>query len=272
MTERYEYYWLNGRLVEFVNRKRGQRGRWPHSRYHAEQLVLTVQRVGKRNAFTLGPQETPDRAAEAILRYSRYFSDTRTPDIGSIVPRELREEVSRELADIARRVARQFEGSGNEEGQSGMLSGLANEVGTRRVGEWEVTIRTQVFSPQTKEPRVGADMGIIVDIRQGANRVVKAALIQAKRAEEPVDSPMGLPDIERQMRRMRHTTKESYVLVYSDEETFVVTPDQPDYRIHIEGFFSDIIECRRGDRAHRAVAQAYDRSATIDVTLATAGQ
>lgn len=269
MVERYEYFWRNGRVHEHVSRKKGNRGRWPTPPYRREELIMTAQRVGKRNNLTFGPQQTPSRVTEALLRFTRLFTDTSIADIGPLVPSGLRSEIAAELEFVARILVEQFESAAIEESQTGVFTVLSNRIGTKRFGEWEVTIRTQAFSPNTKEPRVGADVGVILDLRQGDRRVVKAVLIQAKRAEEPVSRPMDIQDLQEQVAKMRETTDESYGMIFSDQQAFIFDPDEQDARIDIGDFFLDMLSCQRGDREQVAVAQAYDKSAVIDVTVAT---
>ena len=270
--ERFEYYWRDGRVVEYVNRRKTTRARFPKVRYPKSELIASVRRVNHRNEVETGPQNTPDRLAEALLRYSRYFCDPETPDIGTEIPPELLRQVVEHAKNATDRVTRQWESVGNEEGQSGLFAGTINDVDKFQYGEWEATVRVQVFSPQIKEPLVGADLGIIVDLRNGPQQVVKAALIQAKRTEGKPASTMNLPDFAEQIGKMRETTDESYGLIYSDDITYLVHSDQPDKPISVERFFSETLLCRLGDRSHRTVAQAYDRAAVIDVTVATGGR
>jgi hypothetical protein len=268
-SARFEYYWEKGRVVEYTNHRDGNRGRWPKSQHEPRKLIVAIQRRTSGSVMTNGPAATPDRLAEALLRCSRYYCDTRSKDIGKVVPKELLDRVKKKLRKETDRVTRQWESTANEEGQTGFFAGLINEVSKFQQDDWEATIRVQVFSPQTKEPRVGADMGIIVDLRQGDNRVVKAALVQAKRVDSIPDSPMKLPDLKKQIAQMQKTTNEAYGMIQSPEETYLFDPDAPGEHISIESFFVDKIECRRGDRQRRAVAQAYDRSILIDLTIAT---
>lgn len=266
--ERFEYYWLNGRVVERINRRRSASVKFPGLYYPKDYLIATIRRMQSSNIVVWGPQDAPERTAEAMLRYSRYFCDPESTDIGTEIPRSLLQTVVEHVSDATERVTKQWESTGNEEGQSGYFAGAINEVEKFQDGEWEATIRLQVFSPQIKEPLVGADMGIIVDLRNGAQRVVKATLVQAKRTEGLPASLIKLPDLRDQLEKMHETTDESYGLIFSNKGTFFVHDINPRKNISVRRFFEDKFVCRRGDRRHQTVAQAYDRSAVIDVTVA----
>jgi hypothetical protein len=272
MDERFEYYWENGRVVEYINHRAGRRGRWPHSVHDPGNLIVAIRRVRQTNHVDFGPQRTSERVRDALLRYSRYDCDPMEMDIGPGVPEELLRAVANQARSVAENVTRQWEACGNEEGQTGFFSGLMNTSSSFRYGEWEATIRVQAFSPQTKEPLVGADVGVIVDLHRAAQRIVKGALVQAKRTRQPPPNPMRLPDLHDQVFTMRQTTRESYGMIYSDYGTYMFHPDEPQEQIGMDRFFSDMIVCRRGDRSEEAVAQAYDRSVVIDITVATGTQ
>lgn len=266
--QRFEYYWQGGRIVEYVNRRTSVRSRFPKSPHPRDELIVSVRRIHGRNELQSGLQLTPDRLAECVLRFSRYFCDLATTEMPDEIPPELIYEIIQHARAATDLVTNQWESAGNEEGQSGLFAGTINNVDKFRYFDWEVAIRVQVFSTQTKEKHVGADLGIIMDIGRGSQRVVKASLVQAKRTEGVPVSTSRLPDIADQFSTMQQTTLESYGLIYSDQGTYFVHSDHPDEPITVEMFFKDNLLCRRGDRSRRTVAQAYDRSAVIDVAVA----
>jgi hypothetical protein len=76
---------------------------------------------------------------------------------------------------------------------------------------WRVRIRTQEYSPNVKEPKLGANAGILVEIRHSAGgRVVKAAWLQAKRVDVLPVEPLRDAALDEQMQKMGTRTADAY--------------------------------------------------------------
>lgn len=269
MPNRFEYYWENGRIVEYENHHSGHGGPWPMGPHDHDDLIAAVRTVNSHNQLTFGPQATPDRVARALVRFSRHDCDPNTPEIGQSIPGELLHNVSQHVKTLTEMLVDEYIAVGNEVAQSGLFAGVLNSGKVFQFGEWEATIRAQVFSSETKEPKVGADMGIIVDVRRGNDRVVKGSLIQAKREEGWQGDVNKLPRFVGQAKKMQETTHESYGMIFSPDDSYIFSPENPQERIPLDRFFADQLRCRRGDRNPEAVAQAYDQSIVIDMTVAT---
>jgi hypothetical protein len=268
---RWDYYWIDGRIKEVVNKRSHKKGRWKADKKNKGKLVVSIRKSAKKLLTDYGPMQTPDRVAESLLRFYRNFANQSLADIGSKIPPELLHRLVDELREAIQKVNRQWEETGNEEGQSGFFAGTLNELQKFIFEGWEISIRVQVFSPNSKEPLVGADIGIICDLKNGEERVVKGALVQAKKTTTEPEDRLSLPDLENQAALMKETTDESYGLVYKPEESYMFRTDHPDNPISVEEFFKDTLICRRGDRDIKTVAQAYDRTAVIDLTLDSDG-
>jgi hypothetical protein len=150
------------------------------------------------------------------------------------------------------------------------------------------------FPEQSEEKRTGADGGIVVSVRNGAEEVRKAVLFQAKRLpqERPVRA-LTIPKIEasrlrRQLDQMVELSDESIVLVQTRERMYAVAAVSADELtiadlVHLTaecrlvslGTFLGkwVTRCSKGDPSEALVAQA-DRPGgflrhTIRMTVVT---
>ena len=212
----------NTRTITAVTEGRGPMG--PHDH---DDLIATVRTVNSHNQLILGPQAMPDRVAQALVRFSRHDCHPHTSEIGQSIPGELLHNVSQHVKALTEMLVDEYIAVGNEEGQSGLFAGVLNSGKVFQFGEWEATIRAQVFSPEKKEPKVGADIGIIVDVRRGNDRVVKGSLIQAKREAGWQGDVNKLPRFVGQAKKMQETTHESYGMIFSPDDSYIFSPQNP---------------------------------------------
>jgi hypothetical protein len=137
---------------------------------------------------------------------------------------------------------------------------------------WDIEISSQGFSSvgeHAKEPRMGGDLGIIIDIANEDQRVIKGMLVQAKRTTEIPDDPLDLPSLRQQLQQCCDVTRESYAWIYTPFG--VVTVREGEAPITVEDQVEDALKCTRGDREPRAVATAADRDYTVEVLASGPG-
>jgi len=265
---REEYLWKNGRM-ESRTARRGKIGaHWPTK--DRDDLVVSIEDMGGRRKITPGPKATAARIAQAYNRYRQLDCDPDGPEIGSGVPDRLVEQVAGACRAAVQKLVRQYDAVAIEEGATGLFLGDMNSVSFQQDG-WEATIYAQGFSPKTKEPKVGADLGIVVDVRHGGHRVVKGFFAQAKQVDEMPDDPTGLPDLPEQIKKMLKRTDEAYVLIYGSSDVEFRHARHLGDPISVPDVMTDTVRCRRGSRVPEIIAEALHRDLVLEVAIAGPG-
>jgi hypothetical protein len=214
-TARYEYYLSHGTLKAVQNRRQTVRSRWRLAG-QLDQLVLTIEDRGKTRKIILGPMgDDPLLVAQALLHYKRLSAKPDTTDIGEEVPQELVRQVAGIAAKEVKALEDYYNNLAEEVDRTGALTLNLTRAGRFEFGGWQATIVVQAFSPKTKEPRTGADMGITVDVRLGETQVSKALWVQAKDVDMFPEDPWTIPEFEDQIDKMLRRTRDAYGLFYS---------------------------------------------------------
>lgn len=255
-TWRYDFYLdANGNLMKTTSRRPTGRGPWPQPRPHSL-WVVSIERHDNGLRATRGPQWTPSREAEAIAR--TVFPDSTTNDLGLQVPdavREaFRERLDAALQAAADKIARRWHQLHTENAMVGVLVGELDGIVVTE-GGWTVSVEVQTFSDKTKEPVIGADLGWIVEIRDGAQETVKALLMQAKKTEA-LNGWQDLPDLYSQMEDMSKVTNDHYGLILTPHGIVLTTSDGGAMPL-VDGILESV-KCERGDQSPAAVANAID--------------
>jgi hypothetical protein len=263
---RNEYYWEDDRLVCRANRRKSVHARW-RLPGRKDDLVVAFEDRGNAKKVTPGRASTPSRIAHAILREERLSADPNAKDIGPSIPRELLSKASNVAKSAVDAVTRQFRRLPNEERKTGLISGDLNRFGVIEHEGWELTIILQGFSSQTKEPIAGADVGVIVDVKNGGQQVSKGLWVQAKQAETTVDEPLQLAGLKKQMGDMLDRTHEAYGLVYTPDGVFAFQGFDSQSRISLEDLISDTVACKRGDRRPELLADTVHEDFLIEMAF-----
>jgi hypothetical protein len=264
-TDRSEYYWMDGRVVRRKGLRPSGYGPWQLAG-NARDLVCAIERspAGIERVIP-GRAHSREREETAVLmEYDRYAPLGR-PDLGRDIPAPLLNEVRKHVASAVSNVTRQFQSLSNEERTTGALTSAMH--GEFTSGGWRVEITTQGYSSvgeRAKEPRIGADLGVIIDVANGAERVMKGMLVQAKRALHVPDDPLDLPQLREQLNRCQEVTRESYGWIFTPQGIMAVREGET-APIEIEEQFADALTCTRGDPKRRVVASAVDRDYTIEL-------
>lgn len=217
---RNEYYWIHHQLVMMQNHRATVYGRWPQLHSESE-LVVAIENRGDSKKITEGSSATPSRLTIALLREQRLCSDQHADEIGVDVPEELIQIASRHVKDAVAEVTRQYSELANEERKTGAVT---YEINRQRVIEsngWSLTVSLQGFSTQNKEPIIGADLGIVVDLKSGERQVSKGLWVQAKETATLPEDPLTLPRLRDQMEKMLNRTKDAYGMIFTQAGVYV---------------------------------------------------
>jgi len=101
-------------------------------------------------------------------------------EIGEELPDELVQHVATELAAMAEQIGKKNDAFARETDMTGYLAGLWDGY-VHEADGWEIRVKAVTYSPEVKEPKTGADMGIIFDLSRAGIRILKAMWFQAKR-------------------------------------------------------------------------------------------
>jgi len=263
--EREEFYWSNGRLQTERISRRTTKSHWPRKR--RDELVMTIEDVGDRRKITYGPLATPGRIAQAMNRYRNVECDSRTRDIGREIPPSLTQNVTSTCEDFVKKIVRQFSALAGEERTSGVFIGDLNGA-TFEVDGWSATIYVSGHSSATKEPLVGADIGVVIDIRNRSGRTVKGFLIQAKRPEDVPNDLRSIADLSDQVAKMTRRTDEAYVVIYSPDDVAIYHSSDLNRPLTVAEVFREALGCSRGDRSPEVIAEAIDEHLVLEVAIA----
>lgn len=267
---RTEYYWIDDRLVQVENRRSSVYSRWRLRRLKRD-LVATLEDRGKSKKIEHGPAATSARIAHALLRDERLQADPTMPDIGGEVPEELIRRGTAVVQNAIAESTRQFSRLAKEERMTGALQYDLNRFGVIEHDGWQLTIILQGFTENPKENKTGADVGIIVDLKNAGRQVSKGLWAQAKQADAVPQEPLTLPDLKGQIADMLDRTREAYGVVYTPNGVEVFQGWESQASITLEDVIGDVTACRRGDRRPEFLADTIHRDYLIEMAFESTG-
>lgn len=268
--KRNEYYWQDDRLRCRVNQRSSVHRRWKLVSNESD-LVLTIEDRTKIRKMVRGPAATTARVSHAIVRENRLSAEAHSVDIGQSIPAPLIDKISSVVRSAVSDVVCNFYQLSNEERRTGALTIGINRQQIFQFGDWEATVILQGFSAQKKEPLTGADIGIVVDLRNGQSQVSKSVWVQAKEAEQLPDHPLLLDRLSEQMASMLNRTSDAYGLIYTPNGVHVFQGRETDQYFALDTLIADIAGCRRGDRRPEFLADTIERDYLVEVSLEHAG-
>lgn len=251
----------------FQEKERGQR---ISSLLNDPNLVVVIEHDGINKKIKKGPRFRADRFNAAFLMEMKISPSEGEPDLGKLVPDSVRHAISRWIGTKSVEFNRSLQSHWhNVSKENDLVSLLIPFFHTSMsLDGWSVEIRPQIFSDQIKEPRLGADLGWVIQIKVGGKRyTTKAVWMQAKRTVydvRTVKALFDLKDFRAQFGIMRSFTESSFGIVFSPEA--VVVGD--DKRITtMEALFDEIIGCSVGDQRETTLVQSADRAfVSIDIS------
>lgn len=262
---RNEYYWMDDRLVQEVGVRASIYGKWRLQRAR-NTLVATIEDRGDGKKIQHGPAATAFRIAHAMLREQRLQADPNVRDIGVDIPSALVEQAADRINQTIEAITEQFGRLSNEERRTGALQFDINRYGVIEHDGWQLTIILQGFAANPKEKLTGADIGIVVDLKNGDRQVSKGLWIQAKQAEVMPRNPMKLQDMEHQMGKMLERTDDAYGLVYTPDGVFVQRGNDRTIR-STSSVIGGVASCRFGDRNPEFLADSLHRDYLIEMAF-----
>ncbi|HLG13014.1 MAG TPA: hypothetical protein VJH03_00600 [Blastocatellia bacterium] len=226
--ERIEYHWIENRLVQRrLTRPVGTKA-WRFNR-KTSTLVATVEPRNRSFFLLEGGAATPERLVDSVRSYKRVLVDDSTLDYTGSMPIAIREEFRAGLNNVISSALKQWDTFADEPDITGYFKGKLHGIVVERDG-WRISMRAWTYDRNPKEKLLGLDLGIIFDVVYLGKRLIKAIWYQAKIAEEEPISLNTVPDLSEQVVRMRHHTKESYILIYTKEGVFTAS-DVSGYKI-----------------------------------------
>lgn len=257
LTHRNEYYWNEGRVVPLRSYKDDITGRWRRLKGRRGSLIATVMRTNRGFEVRHGPAYSLDRIATVMSIEEGMPINGGARNLGLEVPLDFLQAVrTRVELEVQRTLARRVRLSA-EDRVTGFFFG--NLDGEFTASGWRARIRHQNFSSIVKEPIIGADVGVIIDLLDEATgrRVVKCAWFQAKLADDEQYQPRDLPDLQQQMDQMHGRTPDAYAVVYGPESIRVYSPAF-DEALQPGTVLADMIACGRGDRNPAVLIDTLD--------------
>ena len=267
---RTEYYWINDRLVQEANHRPSVYSRW-HLRRSKRDLVATIEDRGTAKKIECGPAATSARIAHALLRDERLQVDPTTPDLGVDIPAELIRRAAAIVQDAVAEITNQYSRLSNEERRTGALQYDLNRFGVIEHDGWQLTIILQGFAANPNEKQLGADVGIIVDLKHGGKQVSKGLWAQAKQADILPEEPLTLPDLKGQMADMLERTHEAYGMLYTPNGVEVFQGWNSHQMTSLAEVIGDVAACHRGDRRPEFLCDTVHRDYLIELEFESTG-
>lgn len=230
---------------------------------HDPTLILGLQ-LGPRGIedIVIGPSTERGDRQQAL---QKLFGLDATSPAPLSVPPAVRARVIEQIRSAVHTVTNGYGAYGTENHITGAF--FQGIVADWKEDGWHVMIRQQQYSSNVKEPIIGADAGIIIEIEDGhGGRVVKAAWLQAKRIDFS-RAPFHDPRLEQQLERMLSRTEEAYAVLYGADGVQVQSALTPGIRQSFEEWFDQLVDCSRGDRAWDVVVDTLDRAQLLSVSI-----
>lgn len=251
-TSRNEYYWDPelGKVFVRPNYRPTGWGRWKI--WDKVHLVAAVELHGHDMVVKDGHASDDERRIQAIMLEHGLVPNEVMPDADMLAPQGLVQEMERRIERAERRMRSKLRNlSGEDQATALLFQEIAEQYD---VDGWKVKLTAQQHSPQIEEPHTGADIGVIVDVKDpSGRRAVKALWLQAKVATTLPDDIDTLPRMKGQRAKMAEHTKHSYGIVYTSESIRVYGPGRGQEQLTTGKLLSDAVLCRRGDRDSRVV-------------------
>jgi hypothetical protein len=265
LTKRKEYHWIDGRVVPLVVERPKGLGPWPGYDARCSTLVVAIEdQHGIFVTASPGPESSDSRLKDAVALHFGIEGLEQSPDIGTNVPEAVLNAIGAEVSEAVHRVTLLYQRHADEQATTGDLVGNLNFE--REIQGWRVRVVGQGFSPQTKEPRVGADGGILVDLMDGeGHRIIKASWFQAKRTHHLPDNLDEIPDFREQVGKMEQRTAECYGVIYGPGGIRVFPRGRRDEETTLDQVITSMMRCERGDRRIQIVSETLDRSFLLEL-------
>lgn len=266
---RHDYYLsADGTLLRRMSVRPSGRGPWP-PKLRTYPWVLSLEISDSSPKIVPGPEITKARIAEAMLiEYGRPQVST-VPDLGKVIPDwlflRIANQVERQIINTERYFSRDWDAYASEMSLVALLVQTLNRISFEEDG-WSVSMRGQEFSAIVKEPKTGADIGLLIEVMRGDERTTKALWFQAKRSLHmpSIAALHAIPDFDVQCDLMRKYNSESYGLLLTRSQ--IMAYDQ-DRLIKFSKIVSDGISCSRGNQDSEILANTLSARYLVAVEV-----
>ncbi len=240
------------------------RGQWAFPSALHSTLIASIGST--LDSLERGPAATPKLMLTAIETHFG-LPPASVPDVGKGIPDRVLKNLAARVNRVSARVSQRLERYANEDQATGEFFGRLE--GRFQADGWQVRLSTQAFSTHKKEPTLGADGAIIVEVEDDTGvRVMKAMLIQAKLVQKLPRDVLKLPRLKEQVRAMRRRTTDAYALIYSPDGLIVRGGNLLNTRLTPQELIIDALRCRRGDRDTSVIVDAMDRTSVLNIRVA----
>lgn len=263
--ERNEYYWIRDRVVR--RRRERPSGHGPWSRSPDQKfLVASIEQDPDGMRVIEGPANRPERLADAVMmEHGKVPSDV-VPGIDVRIPERLLDELSDKIRTALDAITRKFPRMGSEDRTTGAL--FDRLEGNTFADGWEVQITAHHYSNVSKENVIGADAGVVIDIKSSeGGRVYKSLLVQGKRNPFVPRNALDLPRVSEQLNLMKKYSNEGQVWVYTPDGVRAYGPEDMTKPLDPAVVLVDAVRCGRGDRRPWAISNALDAKHVLEVLV-----
>lgn len=213
--------------------------------------------------FTRGAAADSDRVRLAVRHLLQL---TPLLPLKTAVPQIIRSDLAEAIRRATQHTQSQYGTFGSEEHQTGSLFDRVSSTWTS--GGWTVTVRQQQYSKNVKEKLIGADAGVVVEVRDHLGRGIrKAAWLQAKRVRALASRPPDDAELRRQVGDMRRHTSAAYAILYAANGTEVRGGDNLLQHWTFDDWLDGIVRCERGDTNDDVIIDTFDRSRLLTVVI-----
>lgn len=262
--KRYEYHWLRNKVSVFEIERPAQNRAW---RFNTKSptLICVVEKDGPTFNHRNGPAYTQERFLAAVEMYKLGEGRRSVNDLGKKVPVDLARQVSSELNEVLSSVPRKYDSFARETSITSFLAGTFQDIGDEKDG-WSIGVKSVDYNPEVKEPKYGADMGVVFEIATQGIRTLKAMWFQAKRSSILPKNLWGDVDLDRQIKKMLRHSTESFSMVYTESKTHIFD-GQNQVETNGADLMFDGITCNRGDLRPAFVVLASDCKLVLDFEI-----
>lgn len=161
-----------------------------------------------------------------------------------------------------------FTKSWSQKGEIALSGELFRSREKLNFGDWSVQFESVEFSNVTKEPKVGADIALILHIKDSQGKVgIKTIWFQSKRTTDKSIKISSIKDLADQLELMKKKTKDSFPLLYTKKGPFVKIGSDYSVAKKYSDFIAESLKCSHGDQRMEALLDSIDRSNVFSVSI-----
>lgn len=205
-----------------------------------------------------------DDLIDAVLEHVGINKSTINPKIWNQLPASIANDLRAHFSNECKITTREW----NRKDEEGLTGCLFRSTGINTKGGWEIKINPVEFSPKVKEPHTGADVALLIHVRNGTGETaIKTLWFQAKKPHQDLNDLSGISDLSKQFDLMRKITAESFPLIYGKKSITVAEDLTSGKRIDLADFIAETVQCNHGDARLELFADSLDRKFIFEVAI-----